>query len=229
VPGIESSRPGDPPTDLRQVAQGYIGLQNHGGEDAMEYRNIRVEDLSADAPGRNPTGPFEVGGQGPHTVEFRSVDAAGNVEAKQVAEFQIGDTAPPSGSGDPPVPPIGDAPATYRLGSVAKRLGARTFARRGLKVRVACTGAMRGSASLMVSAADRRKLRLGKRTLATRNVRCFGAHTAAVTLKPSKAVARRLTSGRRSVRGVQLTLTVRMADLGRPARTVKRTISLRQG
>ena len=44
-PGIESSRPGDPPTDLRQFLSGYIGLQNHSDNDLMEFRNIRVRQL----------------------------------------------------------------------------------------------------------------------------------------------------------------------------------------
>ena len=46
TPGQESSRAGDPPTDLRQFASGFIGLQNHGNNDLMEYRNVRVRDLS---------------------------------------------------------------------------------------------------------------------------------------------------------------------------------------
>ena len=46
APGQESSREGDPPTDLRQFASGFIGLQNHGDSDLMEFRNIRVQDLS---------------------------------------------------------------------------------------------------------------------------------------------------------------------------------------
>lgn len=44
-PGQESSRAGDPPTDLRQFSSGFIGLQNHGNTDLMEFRNIRVRDL----------------------------------------------------------------------------------------------------------------------------------------------------------------------------------------
>ncbi|MFE7407629.1 ThuA domain-containing protein [Isoptericola sp. NPDC057559] len=44
-PGKQSSRAGDPPTDLRQFLSGYIGLQNHSDADAMEFRNIRVRDL----------------------------------------------------------------------------------------------------------------------------------------------------------------------------------------
>ncbi|GHH65182.1 ThuA domain-containing protein [Promicromonospora soli] len=44
-PGKESSRPGDPPTDLRQFLSGFVGLQNHGSSDLIEFRNIRVRDL----------------------------------------------------------------------------------------------------------------------------------------------------------------------------------------
>lgn len=44
-PGTESSRAGDPPTDLRQFLSGYVGLQNHGNSDLIEFRNIRVMDL----------------------------------------------------------------------------------------------------------------------------------------------------------------------------------------
>ncbi|MFD2023937.1 ThuA domain-containing protein [Promicromonospora aerolata] len=44
-PGKESSRAGDPPTDMRQFLSGFIGLQNHSDADAMEFRNIRVRDL----------------------------------------------------------------------------------------------------------------------------------------------------------------------------------------
>ncbi|EHR50887.1 PKD domain protein,protein of unknown function (DUF1080) [Saccharomonospora marina XMU15] len=45
TPGKESSRAGDPPTDLRQFASGFIGLQNHGDSDLIEFRNIRVRPL----------------------------------------------------------------------------------------------------------------------------------------------------------------------------------------
>ena len=64
----------------------------------MQYRNIRVEDLTPGAPkASDPTGPFEVSGVGPHTVEVRSIDAAGNVEDQQTFAFEIGETAPPGG------------------------------------------------------------------------------------------------------------------------------------
>jgi hypothetical protein len=44
-PGQESSRDGDPPTDLRQFLSGFIGLQNHGNNDLIDFRNIRVRPL----------------------------------------------------------------------------------------------------------------------------------------------------------------------------------------
>ena len=46
TPGNSSSRAGDPPTDLRQFLQGFVGLQNHGNNDLIEFRNIRVRPLS---------------------------------------------------------------------------------------------------------------------------------------------------------------------------------------
>jgi glucose/arabinose dehydrogenase/PKD repeat protein/type 1 glutamine amidotransferase len=45
TPGQQSSRPSDPPTDLRQFADGFIGLQNHSDNDLIEFRNIRVRPL----------------------------------------------------------------------------------------------------------------------------------------------------------------------------------------
>jgi PKD repeat protein/type 1 glutamine amidotransferase len=45
TPGKQSSRAGDPPTDLRQFASGFVGLQNHSDTDLMEFRNIRVRNL----------------------------------------------------------------------------------------------------------------------------------------------------------------------------------------
>ncbi|GLZ00112.1 hypothetical protein Acsp02_73640 [Actinoplanes sp. NBRC 103695] len=45
TPGKQSSRAGDPPTDLRQFTEGFLGLQNHGDADLIEFRNIRVRPL----------------------------------------------------------------------------------------------------------------------------------------------------------------------------------------
>ena len=223
-PGIESSRGGDPPTGERQFTQGYIGLQNHGGADTMQYRDVRVEDLSADAPGRTETGPFAITGVGPHTLEVRSVDAAGNVEAKQAVDVQIGAVAP---SGQAPVPPAEGDASSFRLGSLPSRLGAKRFARRGVSAKVRCTGAMSGSVVLRVSRATARRLGLGSRTLLDRDVRCYGEHTLTVRLKPSKAIMRKLRRGARGKRTVRLEVRVRMVDFGHPAQTARDTITLR--
>jgi hypothetical protein len=45
TPGKQSSRQGDPPTDLRQFVSGFIGLQNHSNNDLIEFRNVRVREL----------------------------------------------------------------------------------------------------------------------------------------------------------------------------------------
>ncbi|XVU22776.1 ThuA domain-containing protein [Actinoplanes sp. CA-054009] len=45
TPGKQSSRAGDPPTDLRQFAEGLIGLQNHSDTDLVDFRDIRVRAL----------------------------------------------------------------------------------------------------------------------------------------------------------------------------------------
>jgi hypothetical protein len=46
IPKI-ASRNGDPPTMARQNPRGYIGLQTHGGNDRISYRQIEVKDFAA--------------------------------------------------------------------------------------------------------------------------------------------------------------------------------------
>jgi hypothetical protein len=46
IPKI-ASRAGDPPTMARQLAQGYLGLQTHGGNDRISYREIQVKEFAA--------------------------------------------------------------------------------------------------------------------------------------------------------------------------------------
>ena len=38
-------RAGDPPTMARQLTQGYLGLQTHGGNDRISYREIQVKEF----------------------------------------------------------------------------------------------------------------------------------------------------------------------------------------
>ncbi len=86
TPGKTSSRSGDPSTTDRQFTRGYIGLQNHSDADVIDYRNVRVTSLDAGSV----RGPVTVSGNGAHTVEYRSTDVAGNVEATKKVDFTIG-------------------------------------------------------------------------------------------------------------------------------------------
>ena len=224
----DSSRGGDPPTQQRQFAQGYIGLQNHGGADRVEYRNVRVQDLSAGA--RTGGAPIEVTGRGNHTVEFRSIDWAGNLEEKDSVMFRIGtdqQPSPPGGGGTTPPPGGGtDQPASFRLAKLPKTTLAQ-FMRRGLKVKVTCTEAMTGSAALEVARSTARRLGLGKKTaLARTSIRCAGAGGKTVTLKPSGKVKRAL---RRAHGSVRVTLDVRLKAPGESTRKATRKLTLRRG
>ncbi|HET6546995.1 MAG TPA: ThuA domain-containing protein [Solirubrobacter sp.] len=238
-PGIEPDRAGDPSTSLRQFTRGYIGLQNHSTSDHMQYRNVRVEDLTPGAPGANPTGPFAVSGEGPHTIQVRSVDAAGNAEDSTASTFEIGSRTPPTTQPSPPAPivlqpvmapmhpPFLETPASYRLGQFGKRISVKTFARRGVRVPVECTGAMTGTAKVTVSRKNARRLHLGRRTLDRDHVQCWGPHSVRVSLKPSKSLARKLKA-RRGPRRVKLSITIQMRDWGKPATTIHRSVTLKR-
>jgi hypothetical protein len=245
-PGIQPDRAGDPSTSLRQFTRGYIGLQNHSTSDFMQYRNVRVEDLTPGAPGANPTGPFSVSGEGPHTVQVRSVDAAGNAESTRTYDIEIGSQTPPTTQPSPPTsqqpapapivltpvmtpmnPPFLVTPASYSLGKIGKRISVKTFARRGVRVPVECTGAMTGTAKVTVSRKNARRLHLGRRTLDSDDVRCWGPHNVRVSLKPSKSLARKLKA-HRGPRRVKLSITIQMRDWGKPATTVHRTVTLKR-
>ena len=49
-----ASRAGDPPTMARQFAQGYLGLQTHGGNDRISYREMQVKEIARERhPGQH--------------------------------------------------------------------------------------------------------------------------------------------------------------------------------
>ena len=130
TPGKTSSRSGDPSTTDRQFSKGYIGLQNHGSSDIIDYRNIRVLPLDSGSV----RGPFTVEGNGAHKVEFRSTDVAGNVETTKSVDFTIG--SQPAGEKTPPVtthalnPAAPGAGGTY-TGAVGVTLSATDPAEQG--------------------------------------------------------------------------------------------------
>jgi 3-keto-disaccharide hydrolase len=234
-PGKESSRAGDPSTTLRQFAQGYIGLQNHSDADHMQYRNVRVEDLSPGAPGLVAPAPFTVSGVGPHTIDVRSTDAAGHVEPKQTLTFEIGAQVPegpiqtvplvPQPPVSPIIPPMTQPTATAKLGTFASKIKRATFAKRGIVVPIACTGAMDGSAKLTVAASVAKRLKLGRTTLASSDAKCWGPHSIKVSLKPSSSLAKALAR-KGGPKSVKLALNVQMRVFGKAPQTLKKTITL---
>jgi hypothetical protein len=60
VPKV-ATRNGDPSTAARQFAQGYIGLQTHGGNDRINYREIQVKELAPSAIPVNTVAPTVTG------------------------------------------------------------------------------------------------------------------------------------------------------------------------
>ena len=116
------------------------------------------EDLTPGAATANPTGLFTVAGDGQHTVEFRSIDAAGNVEERK--SYDVRDRRPDAApartrrrspsAADLDDPAAADRHARVATASARCRRGSRgrRSTRRGLSVPVACTGAMTGSATL---------------------------------------------------------------------------------
>src|SRR3954465_10780341 len=60
IPKI-NTRAGDAPTMARQLAQGYIALQTHGGTDRISYKEIEVKELGAGDKPVNTVAPKVVG------------------------------------------------------------------------------------------------------------------------------------------------------------------------
>lgn len=60
IPKI-NTRAGDPPTVARQLAQGYLGLQTHGGTDRISYKEIEVKEVGASDIPTNTVAPSVTG------------------------------------------------------------------------------------------------------------------------------------------------------------------------
>jgi 3-keto-disaccharide hydrolase len=52
---LQPKRAGDPPSSAREFAGSTLGLQNHGGSDHIEYRNVQVKEIAS--PPHNTAAP----------------------------------------------------------------------------------------------------------------------------------------------------------------------------
>jgi hypothetical protein len=180
-------------------------------DDATGTGVARTELRVDGGPVTRYAGPIAVAGR--QVVEYRSVDRAGNVEPFRRLALPA-DAPPRGGTGEPPAPPAAgvpppaaDQPLLRLLGPQRRRVALRTFARRGLRVRLECEPA----------AVARIDLRARGRTLARRVAVCDGRRT--LRLRPRKGALRAL---RRADRPVRATLRVRAP--GAPAHAVRVTL-----
>ena len=110
-----------------------------------------------------------------------------------------------------PVPTATPAPKpkpSFKLATPAKTTVAK-FAKSGLKVRVMCTEAMSGKATVTVTSKVRKSLKLKSATLASVNVNCK-AGNATLTIKPTKAMQKALAKVKKTVK-VKLSITMKPA------------------
>ena len=236
TPGQESSRAGDPSTTLRQFAQGYIGLQNHSDADRCSTATSASRTCRR-APG--PRGAEAVHGlrQGP-AHDRGPLDRRGR-PCRAQADAGVRDrraglpegptqTVPlvPQAPVSPIIPPMTQPTATAKLGTLPSKITRATFAKKGVAVPIACTGAMDGSAKLTVASSVAKQLKLSRTTLASSDAKCWGPHSIKVSLKPSSSLARRRPQGR--PKSVKLTLNVQMRVFGKAPQTLTKSITLKR-
>ena len=214
-----SSRDGDPPTQDRQFAYGYLGVQNHGGQDKIQIKDVTVQPLGG-------SGAFTVDEPGTHTVAFRSADTAGNVEAERTVTFTVGGAAPQPPSGSPPgsTPPA-TPPSGTQPGAAFGVRGVKRLDGHGLRFSVICEATGTGRAAVKITRGARKRLELGSVTLASRTVRCTQGQPVTVTLKPSRGAARRA----RAVKRLAAVLELRMRPAGGDRlQVLQRDVTLRR-
>ncbi len=185
----------DPPTPgpggvyevpVEVTLDGDDGAQG-SGIDRIQYR-------------RGTSGPFQayqgaltVSAPGEHTIQFRSIDAAGNFEAPGEVSFTIEEEPPPEPSVE-----IAASPKTVKL---------RAFLRRGVEIDATCEAVDDGALMMTVTKPVANRLGLERLLLARAELSCEGG-SASGTLEPGGKVSRALEDARRSVR---TTLRLRMS------------------
>jgi hypothetical protein len=172
--------------------------------------------------------PFTVSGSRVHVLEYRSVDAAGNVENVKEAVFRIGVATQAGGGGDGGAGGGGaggggagaggagggadPAPAPDAWAGIVrpsdKRATVSRLRRSQFSVGVRCLAVDQGVLRLEVSRRTARALGLKSRTLASASIKCQADGRVTVRLKPSRKVRKALAENRR--RSFTATLVVRM-------------------
>lgn len=166
------------------------------------------------------TDAFDLNERLNYQIDFRSTDVVGNVENYQSVRFAI--RAPQVLAAPAPQAPSTTKPAPYAaLEEVSSRVLSTTALRTGkFKANVSCQGVSRGTLTLTVDNATKRKLKLKSTTLAKKSLDCGDEGRATVTLKPSATVRKALARAKGSV---QAKLTLRVT--GAPADT--QTVTLK--
>ena len=135
-----------------------------------------------------------------HTVEYRSVDGAGNAEAAKQVAFNVttAGSAPPPVNQNPPGSEPAPVPEPW-VSLVKPRSRTATVSRlRGgkLRVTVRCQAVDRANLRVSVGSRAARQLGLRSRVLASGFVRCAGGATRTVAIKPGKRVRSALAKRR---------------------------------
>ena len=120
-------------------------------------------------------------------------------------------------------PGAGDRPSGLRASVAIRRTRLRAAARRGVRVRVTCSGGCRGSVVVRVDRRTARKLRLGRRALAIGRARftLASAGRKAVRVRVGRRAARAL----RRARSARLIAVARVTDLSRSQTVTARRAS----
>ncbi|HWK25290.1 MAG TPA: PKD domain-containing protein [Solirubrobacter sp.] len=155
---------------------------------------------------------------GSYTATVTARDAHGSSSSETVRVTVTAATAGDGGGGGgggvaspTPAPGAGgaghDASHAGHAGHAAANrtaVAARKFGQHGVKLAVTCGSTAKGQATVTVSKATAKRLRLPRRTVASGTVRCVGGRNVALTLRPARSTARRLTGAKR----VPATVTV---------------------
>jgi PKD repeat protein len=169
------------------------------------------------AGGARATHTYGAPGTYTATVTVTDPDGATGTATVQVTVTGVqGLSLPPLG-GFAPQPEVAGT-----LAAVRKPSSVRAFRMRGLRLTISCEATATGRATLKVSKRTAKRLRLGRRTVASRAVRCVEGRDVSLRLKPRRSAARRLTATRR------LRVTLRLSIEGAGTEQRRLTIGSRR-